>query len=95
LVAAVVILLAPVGWADEPSLPTDPQGRIQPPVGVTAQHRIQPPVGDAEQVRIQPPVGVTAQGRLQPPGGVAAAGDSGFMELLMSWIRARVGVTVE
>jgi hypothetical protein len=92
----VAISLAAPEWAHAQSLPTDPppEHRIQPPVGIAAQHRIQPPVGEPSDVWIQPPVGVKSQVRLQPPVGQPVEGDTGFLSLLTSWLRARIGLPI-
>jgi hypothetical protein len=95
LLAVFVVLTAVNTWADEPpTLPTDPpQGRIEPPVGITAQGRIEPPVGIAppppdttSQARVNPPVGVSTQARLQPPGGVTLA------EMILIWLQSRISM---
>lgn len=79
--AAALVVLPSATWADEPAPPVDPPSvRIQPPVGVTTQ------------VRIQPPVGVTPLHRIQPPVGIAPERDRSLMELVMTWLRARISI---
>jgi hypothetical protein len=44
LLTLLLILAAPAAYADDP-VPTDPQARIRPPIGLTSQEaRISPPV---------------------------------------------------
>jgi hypothetical protein len=82
LVAAITLLSAPMGWADEQPIAAPLQGRIQPPVGVTAQ------------VRLQPPVGVIPQHRIQPPVGIAQPLHPTLMQLFRSWLSGRMGIPI-
>jgi hypothetical protein len=91
LITALVVLLATPTWADE-TVPIDPPSvRLQPPVGVTTNARLQPPSGLTTDVRLQPPVG-DPQHRIQPPVGIAPEPDQSLMELVMTWLRARISI---
>ena len=87
LILLVAVTAVPV-FADNPPPGTEaPQGRIHPPVGVTAE--------EAPQRHIQPPVGVTAeeapQGHILPPIGVTAEEEPpSVWELFLIWLQHRI-----
>jgi hypothetical protein len=89
----LVVIAAPAVYADGNPSPTDPQGRINPPIGLTSQGRINPPGGGASAgARIHPPGGRTkSQARISPPIG-ATSPEPNWFELLTEWMRAQARI---
>lgn len=97
---ALVLLVVPAAYADDPPSPYEPPGaRINPPTGAPSQARIHPPVGaptpddPTTDARIGTPGGTPqTDARINPPGGASASEPSGF-DLLLEWLRAQARIS--
>lgn len=88
---AVLVIVMPAAYADDPPSPFDPpESRIKIPGGLTSQSRIKPPGGEPiTDARISPPIGEpTTDARIQPPSE-----EPSFFELVLDWLRAQARIS--